>query len=52
MVPITSTRTPSTSDAELLGNVVHARVHAQEAAPSFAAADALFDQLLQLAPAE
>src|ERR1035441_5670696 len=32
----------------LLGDVVHARVHAQEAAPSLAAADALFDQLFQL----
>src|ERR1035441_9181500 len=32
----------------LLGDVVHARVHAEEAAPSLAAADALFDQLFQL----
>ena len=34
-------------NSELLGNVIHARVHAQEAAPSLAAADALFDQRFQ-----
>ena len=34
--------------AEFAGNVVHARIHFEEAAPALAAADALLDQLLQL----
>jgi len=34
--------------SELLRNVVHPRVHFQEAAPSLAAADSLFDQCPQL----
>ena len=35
-------------DSELLGDVVDPRVHAQEAAPALAAADALVDERLQL----